>query len=85
MTVTFGAGLSLPILSRLTLETSSEPMGVRVTIFSIIRIGSGLLGSISLALFYDHSLLSIAAIIAVFTSITVILRLFDNKTTLTQS
>ncbi len=85
MIVTFGAGLSLPILSRLTLETSREPMGVRVTIFSIIRIGSGLLVSISLALFYDHSLLSIAAIIAVFTSIAVILRLIDNKTTLTQS
>ena len=77
MIITFGAGLSLPILSRLTLETSSEPMGVRVTIFSIIRIGSGLLGSLALALFYDHSLLSIAAIMATFTFMAVILRLLD--------
>lgn len=76
MFVTFGSGLSMPILSRLTLESSDEPMGVRVTIFSIIRIGSGVIGSICVTLFYNGTLLSISEIILFFTAIAVAIKLF---------
>ena len=51
MLITFGFGLSLPILSRLTLETSHVAMGVRVTIFSVIRVSSGCIGSLAITLF----------------------------------
>lgn len=70
MLVCFGSGLFMPILSRLTLEQSDAPMGVKVTVFSVVRIGSGVLGAIAVPLFYAQNLLSIALIILAFTAIT---------------
>jgi len=79
MIVTFGNGLSIPILNRLTLEESDAPMGVRVTIVSVVRIIGGVIGSLALAIFYDHTLLSIAAIILFFVACSVVLRLFHKN------
>jgi Bcr/CflA subfamily drug resistance transporter len=77
MMVTFGSGLSIPVLSRLTLEKSDETMGVKVTVFSVVRIGAGVLGSVSLALVYNKTLLSMTAIILLFYVISIVLRLVD--------
>ena len=64
--VELGVGLCIPVLSRLTLEASDAMMGVKVTVFSVMRMGSGFLGSILITYFYNATLLRIALIIAVF-------------------
>ncbi len=79
MLLTFGGGLSMPILSRLTLEASDAPMGIRVTVFSLMRIGSGVLGSVSVLLFYSGSLISLAAIMLFFTAIAVVIRILLSR------
>ncbi|MEM9242761.1 MAG: multidrug effflux MFS transporter [Pseudomonadota bacterium] len=76
MMILLGSGIAMPILNRLTLETSDAPMGVRVTIFSVIRMGSGFLGTICVPLFYNGTLLSTALIMFVFILIAVVLRIF---------
>jgi Bcr/CflA subfamily drug resistance transporter len=63
---TCGTGLMIPILSRLTFDTSKEPMGIKVTIFSVIRVGTGLAGSLCISYFYNGTLLSIAMIMLAF-------------------
>ena len=69
-----GAGMVIPILSRLTLDTSDEPMGIKVTVFSIMRVAvSGLLGSIAVAVFYNHTLLSLALLMLVFNAVAMVL------------
>jgi len=77
MVVALGGGLSLAPMSRLTLDRSDAPMGSRMTIFSLARVGSGVLGSAALALIYNHTLISMALIAFVFAAISVVLRVWD--------
>ena len=79
MFVTFGSGLSMPILSRLALETSDAPMGIRVTLFSIARISSGVVGSICVTIFYNGTLLSVATIMLFFTVIAAAIKMLYTK------
>ena len=74
--ILFGAGLTMPILSRLTLDASHAPMGIKITVFSLIRIGAGLMGAVCLMLFYNSSLFSIAVIITFFTTMAMILKVY---------
>lgn len=58
-----GSGIILPILSRLSLESSKQPMGVSMTVFSIIRIGSGVIGSLVMVLLFAGSFTSMTILI----------------------
>lgn len=77
MFVTFGTGLCMPILSRLTLEASDVEMGTKVTVFSVVRIGAGVVGSIALAIYYNKTTLSVGEIILVFSFLAVVLRVVE--------
>ena len=67
---TFGSGMAMPILSRIVLDASSKPMGIKVTVFSIARVfWSGVLASVCVALFFNGTMLSIALLMLVFSLI----------------
>jgi Bcr/CflA subfamily drug resistance transporter len=58
-------GMIAPILTRGALDSSDMPMGIRVTVFSVIRIGSGVVGSVAMAIFYNGHFLSMSILIAI--------------------
>jgi len=59
----FGSGLAFAPLNRLTIETSREPMGARMAVFSTIMSGFATLASLLVSLFYRDTLLSLSSII----------------------
>lgn len=69
MLLTFGSGLVNPILNRLSIEGSKEPMGARVAISSALFCLFGTLGSWLVSLFYQGTLQSLVIIISVMTVI----------------
>lgn len=77
MLINLGVGMMIPLLSRLCLDTSDQPMGIKVTVFSTVRIGSGFLGAICLPLFYNGSLWSVSLNISVFVFLALILRIWQ--------
>lgn len=68
-----GSGLVIPILSRLTLESSEQNMGKKVTIFSLIRVFTGVIASFCTTLFFNNTLGSIASILMVFGVLAILL------------
>ena len=75
MLISFGVGITAPILARLTLDTSEETMGIKVSVFSLMRMGYGFLGSLVVSIFYANSLFSLALIMAVFALIALAIRI----------
>lgn len=71
-----GSGMIMPILSRLSLESSQQPMGVSVTVFSIIRIGSGVLGSLAMVLLFADNFTSMTILIFICALVTAGLNYF---------
>lgn len=67
----FAAGVTMPILSRKTLEMSDAPMGLRITVFSVIRLSSGMLTSACILLFFNGTLWSMTTIMVLSLIITV--------------
>lgn len=63
----FGAGFVVAPLNRLAIEASSEPMGSRMAIFSILMNGAGVLASMMVSFFYNGTLLSLALMVAAVT------------------
>jgi Bcr/CflA subfamily drug resistance transporter len=59
----FGSGICFSSLNRTTIEASTEPMGVRVALFSVFITSFSALGSVFSSIFFDGSLLSLAWII----------------------
>lgn len=66
MCMTLGSGLSLPIYSRLAIESSDEPMGEKVAMTTFSMTLFGTLATVVLNIFYTDSLLSLALILAGF-------------------
>jgi DHA1 family multidrug/chloramphenicol efflux transport protein-like MFS transporter len=58
----FGSGLAFSPLNRLTIETSNEPMGSRMAVFSTLMSGFATLGSVLVSLFYHNTLQSLSGI-----------------------
>lgn len=79
MIAMLGVGFSLPILSRHSIESSDAPMGIRVTVFSVFRIGAGVFGSICMAIFYNSEFISIALIMLTFTAVASVIRIMITK------
>ena len=55
-----GAGLSFPVLNRLAIEESDEPMSSRVAISSFLMGLSGMIGSAIVSQTYNHNLFSLS-------------------------
>lgn len=60
MMITFGAGISLPIYSRLAIEQSSEPMGTKVAMTTFSMTLFGALATVVVNVFFNNSLPSLA-------------------------
>lgn len=76
----FGSGFAFAPLNRLVVESSKEPMGSRMAVFSMLISGFAALSSILVALFYNNSMLSLALIIFILMSLAMVVMLFLNKT-----
>jgi DHA1 family multidrug/chloramphenicol efflux transport protein-like MFS transporter len=75
----FGSGFAFAPLNRLTIESTKEPMGSRMAIFSTIMSGFATLASILVTLFYTGTLLSLALIILSLMIILFILKHMINR------
>lgn len=64
MIFAFGSGLSFAPLNRAIIEASTAPMGCRVAVFSIFLTLFCALGSVFSALFYHHTIFSMAVMMA---------------------
>lgn len=60
----FGTGLCFSALNRVIIETSAEPMGVRVAVSTVFFTGFGALGSAMASLFFNGSIASLAYLIS---------------------
>lgn len=70
----FGSALCFSPLNRTIIETSSEPMGVRVALFAVFLTAFSVLGSAAAGEFFNGTLLSIGFLIAVAISVACILK-----------
>lgn len=64
MIYAFGSGLCFSPLNRAVIESSNEPMGVRVALFTVFLTSFAVLGSGLASLFFNGSIASLAYIIA---------------------
>ena len=69
-----GSGLVFPIVERLGIESSNEPMGSKVAVSSLLMGLAGIIGSALISGFYNNTLLSLATILLLLCIIAVILR-----------
>jgi Bcr/CflA subfamily drug resistance transporter len=74
MLIAGGTGFASPLLNRTAMESSQEPMGSRMAMYSTLMglfciVGSGLISA-----FYDGTLVAFAAILFVFTLIAFLLK-----------
>jgi MFS family permease len=72
----FGSALCFAPLNRIIIESSREPMGVRVSLFTVLWTLFAVLGSFIASIWYDGSIGSIAWPITLAISISCILHLF---------
>lgn len=63
MLISIGTGLAFPVLKRLSVESSTEPMGSRMAISSFLMGISSTLASIIMSRIYNGSLLSLAEVL----------------------
>jgi Bcr/CflA subfamily drug resistance transporter len=75
----FGSGLTFSPLNRLTIETSDEPMGSRMAVFSMLLSSFATLGSVLVSLFYNNTLLSLSKIIFIVMLSAFILNIIHHK------
>lgn len=68
-----GAGFCFPICERLGIESSSEPMGSKIAISSLLMGIFGMLGSVLISGFYNDTLWSLAVILLLLCVIAVVL------------
>lgn len=71
--VAAGSGLALPVLSRMSVESSPEPMGSKVALWSFFVNLAGMLSSALTSLFYNSTLLSLSLIVFIFSLTSVLL------------
>ena len=67
--IAIGAGISFPILSRLLVEASEEPMGARMAISSTLMTTAAVISSALISQVYNGSLLSLSFILIAFSLI----------------
>lgn len=75
MLIAGGTGFSSPPLNRTAIEASSEPMGVRVAMYSTLMSIFGAASSILISATYNNSLAALAAILMIFSTISFFLKI----------
>lgn len=79
MVFSFGAALKYGVLQRVAVEASSEPMGLRMAIFSSCLGIAGVLSSAIASCIYNNSSLNLAYFLAVMTIIAFLLNFIRTK------
>lgn len=74
MIYSFGSGLNFSSLNRVSVESSSEPMGIRVALFTISLTGFAALGSGMASLFFNGEILSLAILICLASMISFLIK-----------
>lgn len=74
-----GSGLAFPILNRLAIESSIEPMGSRVAISSSLMGISGMIGSAIVSQVYNGTLFSLGIILFILSAIAALLRIMSKN------
>lgn len=64
--LSFASGISFPIFNRLAIDSASEPMGVRMAVFSFVIGNSAMFGSLMVNVFYRGELRQFLAVLLVF-------------------
>lgn len=67
--LTAGSGISFPIISRITIESSNENMGSKVAMTSFLTFSFGMIVSGIISFLYDNSLLSLGLILILFSAL----------------
>ena len=75
MLIAGGSGLVFPVVERLGIESSQEPMGSKVAISSLLIGLAGMLGSALISEFYNDTLISLSIILMVLCLVSLILRI----------
>lgn len=75
MLLSAGSGLTFPIVERLGIESSQEPMGSRVAFGSLMMGVAGVVGSGMISQFYNDTLLSLGMILLLLCSAVFALRI----------
>lgn len=70
----FGSALSFAPLNRLIIETSQEPMGMRVACFTAGLMGAGILGSAIISMVYNGTVISLALVMTISITLAALLR-----------
>ena len=73
MIFSFGSGLTFAPLNRLTIESSPEPMGIRMAMMSTYMTVFGVVGSILGSVFYNGTLASLGFVLASVSSLAFII------------
>lgn len=73
-----GSGLAFPILNRLAIESSEEPMSSRVAISSSLMGLSGMIGSAIISSIYNSTLFSLGIILFILSIAAVFLHVISN-------
>lgn len=60
---TFGYALCFPSLNRVIIETSNEPMGIRVSLFLVFFTLYATLGSVMASFFFNGTIISLASLL----------------------
>ncbi|MCP4474933.1 MAG: multidrug effflux MFS transporter [Gammaproteobacteria bacterium] len=66
MIISAASGICFPILNRMIMESSSEPMGVNVALFSAFIAAFGMLSSSIVSSFYNGKLFTLAIILVIY-------------------
>lgn len=74
-----GTGLAFPILNRLAVESSAEPMGSRVAVSSFLMGVSSTLASAIVSAVYNDSLFSLAIVLFGFGALALILQMLNTN------
>ncbi len=74
MVFQLGCGLSLAPLNRLSIESTQQPMGIRVALFSFLMGWCGVISIATVSIFYNGTLYSFAWVMLLFTLGAVILK-----------
>lgn len=75
----FGSGFCFAPLSRLAIEASPEPMGMRMAVFSTFMTGAGVIGSLLGSVFYNGTISSLGYVLASVSLMAVIFKLGAGK------
>lgn len=79
MIFAFGTAFCFPLLNRMIIESSQEPMGIRVSLFTVFLTLFSSLGSAVSGFFFSGTIFSLACLVASFVVMAYVFYFFVNK------